>query len=109
MAPKDPLSEKLWQTAKARYPVGSRLTGTVVHQAPFGVFLSLDLGHVHALLERPAFADAPDFEPDAPLPAERIVLRVPEMGEAVTATVLGYREGNHQIDVIAKPPFHTPH
>jgi predicted RNA-binding protein (virulence factor B family) len=103
MAPKDLQSQQLWHTAKAQYPVGSRLTGTVVHQAPFGVFLDVGLGHVRALLELTGFADAPDYEPGAPLPAERIVLRYPELGEVVTATVLGYREGNHQIDVIAKP------
>jgi hypothetical protein len=108
MAPSDSFSHEMWRTAKAQYPVGSHLTGTVVHQAPFGVFLDVGLGHVRALLERTGFADAPDFEPGAPLPAGPIVLRVPELGEVVTTTVLSYREGNHQISVIAKSPFHTP-
>lgn len=103
MAPTDPIGHELWRTAKAQYPVGSRLIGTVVHQAPFGVFLDVGLGHVHALLEWGGFADAPDFELQEPLPAKRIVLRYPELGEVVTTTVLGYREDNHQIDVIAKP------
>lgn len=103
MAPKDPLSHEMWRTAKAQYPVGSRLSGTVVHQAPFGVFLTLNLGHVHALLEIGCFADAPYFEPGAPLPAGPIVLRYPELGEVVTATVLGYREENQQIEVCVKP------
>jgi hypothetical protein len=103
MAPNDPLSHQMWRTAKAQYPVGSRLTGTVVHQAPFGVFLTLNLGHVHAVLEIGCFADAPDVEPGLPLPVTPIVLRYPNLGEVVTATVLGYREGNHQIEVCAKP------
>ena len=108
MTPKDPISHKMWRTAKAHYPVGSPLTGTVVHQAPFGVFLDVGLGQVLALLEWSGFADAPDFTPGAPMAAERIVLRFPELGEVVTTTVLGYRESNHRISVIAKHPFHTP-
>jgi hypothetical protein len=32
-----------------------------------------------------------------------IVLRCPELGEAVTATVFGYREEKHRIDVCVKP------
>jgi ribosomal protein S1 len=108
MAPDDPISHELWRTAKARHPVGSRLSGTVVHQSPFGVFLDVGLGHVHALLLVAGFADAPAVAPGAPLPAERLVRRVPELGEVVTATVLSYREYNHQIDVIAKSPFHAP-
>jgi predicted RNA-binding protein (virulence factor B family) len=103
MAPKDPIRHELWLTAKTQYPVGNRLTGTVVHQAPFGVFLDVGMGHVRALLELGGFADAPDYVPGAPMPAERIMLRYPELGEVVTATVLGYREGNHQIDISAKP------
>jgi hypothetical protein len=103
MAPKDLPSQELWHIAKTRYPVGSQLTGTVVHQARFGVFLGLNLGHVHALLEIIWFADAPDFEPGAPPPPEPVVVRYPELGEVVTATVPGHREGNHQIYVTAKP------
>ena len=103
MAPNDPSSHERWLTAKTQYPVGSRLTGTVVHQAHFGVFLDLEMGHVRALLELGGFADAPDDAPGAPTPIQRIVLRYPELGEVVTATVLGYREGNHQIEVSAKP------
>jgi ribosomal protein S1 len=103
MAPNDLLSHELWRTAKARYPVGSPLTGSVVHQAPFGVFLRLDLGHVHALLEIGCFADALDFEPGVSSPGPHIAPRYPELGEIVTATVLGYREEDHQIYVSAKP------
>jgi hypothetical protein len=103
MTPNDPISHEMWRTAKAQYPVGSRLIGTVVHQARFGVFLNLNLGHVHALLEIVCFADAPDSELGVPLPATPIVLRYPKLGEVVTTTVLGYREDNHQIYVCAKP------
>jgi ribosomal protein S1 len=102
MAPTDPASQELWPTAKARYPIGSRLTGTVVHQAQFGVFLGLNLGHVHALLEITGFADAPDFELGAP-PPQPVAVRYPELGEIVTATVLDPRDDNHQIYVTAKP------
>jgi ribosomal protein S1 len=103
-APNDHFSHELWRSAKARYPIGSSLTGTVVHQAPFGVFLHLDVGHVHAVLEIGCFADAPDYEPGLPLSlGPRLALRYPELGEVVTATVLGHREDNHQIYVSAKP------
>jgi hypothetical protein len=103
MAPYDPFSHELWRMAKAQYPVGSRLTGTVVQQAPFGVFLTLNLGHVHAVLRIGCFADAPALEPERSLPVTPLMLRYPDLGEVVTPTVIGYREGNHQLDVCTKP------
>jgi hypothetical protein len=108
MAPKDPISQEMWRTAKAQYPVGSRLTGTVVWKAIFGVFLDIGLGHVRALLELGGFADAPDYVPGAAGPAQPVVLRYPELDEVVTATVVGYREYNHQIDISVKP-MRAPH
>ena len=74
-----------------------------MHQAPFGVFLHLNMGHVHAVLEILCFADAPDYEPGLPpVLGPRLALRYPDVGEVVTATVLGYSEDNHQIYVSAK-------
>lgn len=75
-----------------------------MHRAPFGVFLRLGIGHVHAVLEIGCFADASATNSElssslGPRPA----LRYPDVGEVVTATVLGYREDNHQIYVSAKP------
>jgi hypothetical protein len=58
---------------------------------------------VHAVLEIGCFADAPHIESGLPLPGTPLVLQYPELGEVVTAIVLGYREANHQIDVCAKP------
>jgi ribosomal protein S1 len=104
MAPNNPLSHELWRSAKARYPLGSLLTGTVVHRAPFGVFLRIDIGHVHAVLEIGCFADAPASDSERPSSlGPRLALRYPDLGEVVTTTVLGYREDNHQIYVSAKP------
>jgi hypothetical protein len=89
--------------AKTRYPVGSGLIGTVVHHAPFGVFLDVGVGHVRALLEIVFFADWPDIEPGGPAPAQRVVVRYPELGEGVTATGIAHYEANHQVYVSAKP------
>jgi hypothetical protein len=66
------------------------LTGTVVYQAPFGVFLDIGLHPVHALLRLPDFAKAPD---EVPFPA---------VGELVTGTVLGHHEGSTQLVITQK-------
>ena len=83
----------------AQYPVGSQLTGTVIHQAPFGVFLDVGLPGVKVLLEVPDYADAPAYDPTNP-PAARFEAHHPGLGEIVTATVLGYHP--REIRVSAK-------
>ena len=41
---------KSWEDFKNKYSIGSKVTGKIVHKAPFGVFL--DIGEpFHALLE----------------------------------------------------------
>ena len=86
--PDDALSPALWHVALAQYPVGSCLTGTVEHQARFGVFLNIGLYPVHALLLLPDFADGTHF---------------PAVGEMVTGTVLGHHEGSTQLIITQKP------
>ena len=101
--PNDTSNHQAWLAAQTQYPIGSALTGTVTAQARFGVFLDVGLGSVCALLEIVHFADAPDFVPGAPAPAQAYVVRYPAVGETVTGTVVAYREANHQIAISAKP------
>ena len=91
--PDDTLSPALWLVALAPYPEGNCLTGTVAYQALFGVFLGLH--PVHALLRIIDFAEAPD------------AVRFPALGEMVTGTILGHKEGSTQL-IISQNPFSAP-
>ncbi|MBO2012923.1 hypothetical protein [Hymenobacter negativus] len=99
-APDDTVHQQAWLAAVAQYPVGSPLTGTVVHQAPFGVFLDVGLPGVKVLLEIIHYADAPEYDPANP-PAAPFAVHHPALGETVTATVFGHL--TREIRVSAKP------
>ena len=88
-APDDTLNHQAWLTALAKYPVGSQLTGTVIAQARFGVFLDVGLKGVKVLLEIIHYADAPEYDPANP-PMAPFEVHHPALGETVTTTVLGH-------------------
>jgi hypothetical protein len=104
----DTTKRQAWLAAKVQHPVGSTLTGIVVRQTAFGVFLDLGLRHACALLEVINFADVPDFVPGGPPPARPSIydVRFPALGETVTGTVTGYSENNGQIRITAKLSRH---
>jgi len=86
-----------WAEVQRRYPVGSLLTGEVVQQAQFGVFVKTDFEGVTGLAEIPNFADAPAW--GTPPPPGGHQVNYPAVGQTVTGAVLSYRPGNKQIDI----------
>jgi allantoate deiminase len=90
-----------WFDVVRRYPVGSLLTGEVVQQAQFGVFVKTGFDGVTGLAEFLYFADAPAW--DAPPPPGGHQINYPAIGQVVTGVVLSYRPGNKQIDISLRP------
>ena len=83
--------ESEWTESKQRYPPGTKVTGTVANQLPFGVFLSL------AGTAVPVLALLPNLFPLHASPAQRN--EWPSRGTTVEAIVAGHAEGRLQIDV----------
>jgi hypothetical protein len=54
-----------WYALKQRLPIGSIITGKVVHQAPFGVFVDASLGFP-VLMHHGSFARGTRFPDDYP-------------------------------------------
>ncbi|MDO7852665.1 hypothetical protein [Hymenobacter convexus] len=80
-----------WETLKQRLPIGSIITGKVVHQAPFGVFIDAGLGFMVLMrviefgLIKPNGLVFPDD--------------YPAIGSVISGQFCGFNKGNRQIDV----------
>lgn len=76
------------------YPIGFKLTGTVEHHAPFGIFV--DIGHhgVKGLVQITDYLDGGVMSVD----------KYPVLGSIIDAVVLGYTEDDRdQIWLSVKP------
>lgn len=80
-------AENTWEKFKRLHPIGSSVTGQVVLQVPFGVFLQLE-PDIIGLLRVPEFARG-GLDPSNP----------PPLGHGVTATVLAFNERLRQVDL----------
>jgi len=87
-------SESAWPAIKARFPVGSEVTGVVIARQPFGVFADLGNGAL-ALMERPSMPWRPDYRR----------MTSPDVGAAMRGTVVDYMENNRQIRLVAPDPW----
>ncbi|MFD2721729.1 hypothetical protein ACFST9_23640 [Hymenobacter monticola] len=80
-----------WEALKQRLPVGSIITGKVVHQALFGVFIDAGLGFPVLMrvtefgIIKPSGLTFPDD--------------YPALGGAISGQFCGFDEGNRQLAV----------
>ena len=75
-----------WDEVKARLPIGTEVTGTVLRVMPFGVFVDLGVGFL-GLLEVPNMAGE----------NRKTEVDYPQAGQTVTANVLWHSDGNQQV------------
>jgi len=90
-----------WEALKQQMPLGTKLTGTVYMQAPFGVFYDAGLGF-------PVLINVPEFgkpEGEMLFPED-----YPPLGTSMSGEVGGFDENNRQIRVAKRfvvPPTYT--
>ncbi len=77
-----------WEDVKARFPMGSTVTGVVCAVAPFGVFLDLGEDAIGLLL-------VPEMAGDN----RKQMADYPQIGESVTAKVIHHRDSEHQVSL----------
>ena len=75
-----------WDGVKAQFPVGTQVTGVVEVVAPFGVFVRLEHDGIGLLR-------VPDMAGTGP----KQMADYPQVGEAVTATVIWHDDRNRQV------------
>ena len=84
---------KSWEEVKKQYNLGSKLTGEIIHKAPFGVFL--DFGEsFHARLE---IIEMDNLNYDAYQADQQY-----KVGEVIEGIVADYMENNQQIRITKK-------
>jgi ribosomal protein S1 len=74
-----------WEALKQRFPVGSIITGKVVHQAVFGVFVDAGLGFPF-LMHHGSFAQDTRFPDD-----------YPPLHSELAGRILGFHDGSREI------------
>jgi ribosomal protein S1 len=82
-----------WEVTKARYPLRSKVRGTVTEHKPFGVFVAIQDCPYPGLVQITDFKDQ----------ERMIAAEYPAIGSSVTCVVLGYKEYEHQIWLGMKP------
>jgi ribosomal protein S1 len=80
-----------WEALKQRLPVSSIITGKVVHQAPFGVFIDAGLGF-------PVLMRVAEFRVIKPS-SLAFSDDYPALGEAISGQFCGFNERNRQLDI----------
>lgn len=85
-----------WEGIMAIYPMGSLISGTVIHHAPFGVFI--DFGHdvLTGFIERTEFSDENES-------VVRLESLFPEIGKKITGVIVGYGQHNNELRISARP------
>lgn len=81
-------SPDTWEDVKARFPVGSTVTGVVYDVAPFGVFLDLGDDAIGLLL-------VPEMAGDG----RKQMTDYPQVGQPVTARVIHHRDVERQVSL----------
>jgi ribosomal protein S1 len=82
-----------WEQLKQNLPVHTIVHGTVVRHAPFGVFVSVPGIAYCGLVQITDFKDGDRMTPE----------EYPEIGSAVRAVVLGYKDNSQQIWLGMRP------
>jgi len=82
-----------WDSVKQSMRVGARVKGIVREHRPFGIFVSLDDVPFRGLIQITDFKDADRMTPD----------EYPNLGTALEAIVLGFKEQERQIWLGVKP------
>jgi ribosomal protein S1 len=72
----------MWEEAKKRFPVGTRVRGVVVQHCPFGVFVDLGDPIARGLVQITEFLDEGRMAPE----------RYPSVGTVIEAVVLGHTD-----------------
>ena len=82
------------------YRTGDTITGTVIHQARFGIFLDIGIPDVRGLVER---GEIHDEYHSKPLPQHLL----PKLGETVTGIVLGQHEFSKEVVISLRKSMMT--
>jgi len=75
-----------WEEVKTQFPIGAQVTGVVGNVAPFGVFVRLGQNGIGLLR-------VPDMAGDG----RKQMTDYPQVGQAVTATVIWHDDRNRQV------------
>ncbi|MEU6805183.1 hypothetical protein [Streptomyces neyagawaensis] len=89
--------DRTWSEAKAAYPVGARLRGTVQVKRPFGLFLK-----VEDVPETVVFLDIGSYNPDD---AQDSPPSLPEPGDTVEGVVVRHVDRDRQLRIRVGRPF----
>jgi len=86
-------SETTWEELKSALPVGSKIRGTVLRHAPFGIFVAIPTSPFDGLVQITDFKDSGRMAPN----------EYPPLGSTIEAIVLGFKESGKQIWLGMKP------
>lgn len=102
--PRTSFTEFEWDALSRRYPPGTVVQGTVIHRAPFGVFVRLDeLPDIPALLEMFQLSDQHDLR--SPVDIEEY----PAIGSQLTAWILVWNRRPHDLRLTQRAQsWYTP-
>ena len=78
----------MWEQAKARFPVGTKVRGVVTRYCPFGIFVDLGDPVALGLVQIPEFLDEGRMTPE----------QYPSLGSTIEAVVLGHTD-EHRMQV----------
>jgi ribosomal protein S1 len=76
-----------WEAVKVAFPIGTRVRGTVVQHAPYGVFVDVPGIPFKGLVQITDFRDSGRMTP----------AEYPAVGSVVEAVVLGFKEIGNQV------------
>jgi ribosomal protein S1 len=84
----------MWEEAKRRFPIGSRVQGTVTAHQPFGVFVNIGDADALGLIQITDFLDS----------GRMTVEQYPPVGALIDAVVLGHTDARRkQVWLEVKP------
>lgn len=86
-------SQSAWEEIKDSLPIGTRVRGTVLRHAPFGVFVALPGIPFDGLVQ------ITDFKDTGPMSTNEY----PGVDSTIDAVVLGFKETGNQIWLGVKP------
>jgi ribosomal protein S1 len=84
----------MWEEAKNRFPVGTRVRGILAQHMPFGIFVDLGDSEIIGLVQIVDFLDEGRMTPE----------RYPPIGASIEAVVLGHTDDRRkQVWLSMKP------
>ncbi|WP_165231764.1 S1 RNA-binding domain-containing protein [Aquisphaera insulae] len=88
----------MWDEARRRFPIGSRVRGTVIDHRPFGIFVDRGVSEILGLVQVTDFRDEGRMTPD----------QYPPIGATIEEIVLGHTsEQRKQVWLEVKPGLLT--